>query len=293
LHSSLAQEFGEDSIFMDTAAIEPAANWPREIEQALVSCCVVIVAIGPSWIRAGNVWGQRRIDDRHDWTRRELEFALHHKKELLPILFREATMPPPDKLPHSVRELVNRQAVQMRDAYWDHDVQLVLKKVHKILGTEMCSTPGKSEQSTHEKASSSSQRYTGRKRRQQRTRKEPKAVTLYCNFCGKTQDEVKTLIAGPSIFICDECSDLCSLILDERASPKRLQDVSKLCRISVEAQSVLVSYEERTALRDRMQELAGRIRGARRAREMDLVAGCRLVKVIGAGNLDRFGLEDA
>ncbi len=39
---------------------------------------------------------------------------------------------------------------------------------------------------------------------------------LYCSFCGKSQHEVKKLIAGPSVFICDECIDLCNdIIRDE------------------------------------------------------------------------------
>ena len=38
---------------------------------------------------------------------------------------------------------------------------------------------------------------------------------LKCSFCGKTQDQVKKLIAGPDVFICDECVDLCNEILDE------------------------------------------------------------------------------
>ena len=37
--------------------------------------------------------------------------------------------------------------------------------------------------------------------------------TLYCSFCGKSQHEVKKLIAGPSVFICDECIDLCNEIV--------------------------------------------------------------------------------
>src|SRR6201747_3016688 len=36
---------------------------------------------------------------------------------------------------------------------------------------------------------------------------------LYCSFCGKSQHEVKKLIAGPSVFICDECIDLCNEII--------------------------------------------------------------------------------
>ncbi len=40
--------------------------------------------------------------------------------------------------------------------------------------------------------------------------------SLYCSFCGKSQHEVKKLIAGPSVFICDECIDLCNdIIRDE------------------------------------------------------------------------------
>jgi ATP-dependent Clp protease ATP-binding subunit ClpX len=42
---------------------------------------------------------------------------------------------------------------------------------------------------------------------------------LYCSFCGKSQHEVKKLIAGPSLFICDECIDLCNdIIRDETAA---------------------------------------------------------------------------
>jgi ATP-dependent Clp protease ATP-binding subunit ClpX len=41
---------------------------------------------------------------------------------------------------------------------------------------------------------------------------------LYCSFCGKSQHEVKKLIAGPSVFICDECIELCNdIVRDEIA----------------------------------------------------------------------------
>ena len=38
---------------------------------------------------------------------------------------------------------------------------------------------------------------------------------LYCSFCGKSQHEVRKLIAGPSVFICVECVDLCNDIIRE------------------------------------------------------------------------------
>jgi ATP-dependent Clp protease ATP-binding subunit ClpX len=43
---------------------------------------------------------------------------------------------------------------------------------------------------------------------------------LYCSFCGKSQHEVRKLIAGPSVFICDECIDLCNDIIREEATPE-------------------------------------------------------------------------
>src|SRR5262245_63415339 len=39
--------------------------------------------------------------------------------------------------------------------------------------------------------------------------------TLYCSFCGKSQHEVRKLIAGPTVFICDECVELCMDIICE------------------------------------------------------------------------------
>ena len=39
---------------------------------------------------------------------------------------------------------------------------------------------------------------------------------LLCSFCGKSQRQVKKLIAGPGVYICDECIDLCNEIIDIR-----------------------------------------------------------------------------
>ena len=52
-------------------------------------------------------------------------------------------------------------------------------------------------------------------------RKDSQSDKLRCSFCGKSQDEVKRLIAGPTVYICDECIDLCNdIILEEGANEK-------------------------------------------------------------------------
>jgi ATP-dependent Clp protease ATP-binding subunit ClpX len=52
---------------------------------------------------------------------------------------------------------------------------------------------------------------------------------LYCSFCGKSQHEVKKLIAGPSVFICDECIDLCNdIIRDDTGATETAKPTSDL-----------------------------------------------------------------
>ncbi|MFZ6673914.1 ATP-dependent Clp protease ATP-binding subunit ClpX [Undibacterium sp. Rencai35W] len=64
---------------------------------------------------------------------------------------------------------------------------------------------------------------------------------LYCSFCGKSQHEVKKLIAGPSVFICDECIDLCNDIIRDEVS--NLESISS-------AKTDLPTPSEITALLD-------------------------------------------
>ena len=50
---------------------------------------------------------------------------------------------------------------------------------------------------------------------------------LYCSFCGKSQHEVKKLIAGPSVFICDECIDLCNDIIRDEVAQEDVAQASR------------------------------------------------------------------
>src|SRR6184192_2475076 len=43
----------------------------------------------------------------------------------------------------------------------------------------------------------------------------PPEAKVNCSFCGKSQDEVRKLVAGPSVYICDECIDLCNDLIAE------------------------------------------------------------------------------
>src|SRR5512138_2089774 len=66
---------------------------------------------------------------------------------------------------------------------------------------------------------------------------------LYCSFCGKSQHEVRKLIAGPSVFICDECIELCNdIIREETASDKGGKGAKSDLPTPREIRQILDSY---------------------------------------------------
>ena len=65
---------------------------------------------------------------------------------------------------------------------------------------------------------------------------------LYCSFCGKSQHEVRKLIAGPSVFVCDECVDLCNDIIREEIQGKESGSTKRKLPIPEEIKNTLDQY---------------------------------------------------
>ena len=61
-------------------------------------------------------------------------------------------------------------------------------------------------------------------------KKPPKNNNYRRSFCGKNQEEVKKLIAGPTVFICDECIALCNEIIVEEWAQTKTQDAQNLLK---------------------------------------------------------------
>jgi ATP-dependent Clp protease ATP-binding subunit ClpX len=73
-------------------------------------------------------------------------------------------------------------------------------------------------------------------------RKADRTDALRCSFCGKSRDEVRKLIAGPTVYICDECIDLCNdIIAEEAEGEKQLVTASSLPK-PVEIKRILDQY---------------------------------------------------
>ena len=65
---------------------------------------------------------------------------------------------------------------------------------------------------------------------------------LYCSFCGKSQHEVRKLIAGPSVFICDECVELCNDIIREEVSEGAQSGDGEKLPVPAEINGILDEY---------------------------------------------------
>jgi ATP-dependent Clp protease ATP-binding subunit ClpX len=65
---------------------------------------------------------------------------------------------------------------------------------------------------------------------------------LYCSFCGKSQHEVRKLIAGPSVFICDECVDLCNDIIREEVQESSSDEKKDHLPVPHEIKAILDEY---------------------------------------------------
>ncbi len=80
-------------------------------------------------------------------------------------------------------------------------------------------------------------------------KKKDENDNLFCSFCGKNQSEVRKLIAGPAVYICDECIQLCSEIIEEE-SEKDTKD-SEQIMVPKEIQGPAGQLRHRTGSRQK------------------------------------------
>ena len=69
-----------------------------------------------------------------------------------------------------------------------------------------------------------------------------RTIKLHCSFCGKSQDEVKKLIAGPMVYICDECIELCNEIIQDEAKKERFDYIKTSIPKPQEIRKLLDEY---------------------------------------------------
>jgi len=123
LSEQLKARFGSKSIFMDIDTIAPGIDFTEALQNAVSSCDVLLVIIGPKWATATDKSGKLRLEDPHDWVRAEVAAALKRKIRVIPVLVGGASVPTMDLLPDELDPLAQRQAHELTDKRWNFDVK--------------------------------------------------------------------------------------------------------------------------------------------------------------------------
>ncbi len=134
LFDDLVEQFGEQSVFVDVAAIEVGRDFRKAIDESISTCGVLLTIIGTGWLEEKNESGSRRLEDPGDFVRAEIASALRRDIPVVPVLVRGAKMPRPDHLPEDIRDLAYRNAVELTHVRWKTDIKLLIRSLRAILG---------------------------------------------------------------------------------------------------------------------------------------------------------------
>jgi len=122
LYDAVAARFGDRNVFMDVD-MAPGVDFVNRITDAVADCDVLLVVIGPGWATLPNDRGGPRLSDAGDYVRLEVETALGNPDvTVIPLLVGGARMPRAGELPESVQPLSRRNALELSDLRWRHDV---------------------------------------------------------------------------------------------------------------------------------------------------------------------------
>ncbi|MBM7800510.1 hypothetical protein JOE57_003431 [Microlunatus panaciterrae] len=141
LYDSLLQQFDQERIFLDIDTIGAGASFIVAIEQAVRSCGVLLALIGPQWLTATDLEGQRLLENPHDLVRIQLEAARRYGTSVFPILVDEATFPSRAQLPKDLAWLSSTQAFYLRNSTFRDDVDRLIHILKNILVRGRQSTP--------------------------------------------------------------------------------------------------------------------------------------------------------
>jgi hypothetical protein len=136
LHDRLAQSFGRDQLFMDVDHIPAGVDFVEHLRSQVAQCDVFLAIIGPNWLQAKNEQGRRRLEDPEDFVAVEIASALARDIRVIPVLVDGARIPRADKLPDTIKLLVRRNGVELRNAQFGRDTETLIERVREALGLQ-------------------------------------------------------------------------------------------------------------------------------------------------------------
>jgi hypothetical protein len=132
LDSILPATFGAANVFRSSRSIPAGAPFPSVIEDALRKTRVLLVLIGPDWLRASTGDGTRVIDQPGDWVRHEIAVSLRAGIPVIPVLLTGAALPARAELPADIADLGDRQAVHLRHRHIDVDAGHLIEQLRLV-----------------------------------------------------------------------------------------------------------------------------------------------------------------
>jgi hypothetical protein len=133
LYDALAARFLEDHIWMDIDSLRPGVDWPRELNDAIESCDVLLAVIGDRWLSVADGSGVPRLNDPDDHCRQEIEAALDRPNvTVIPVMVGGASMPGRSQLPPSLARLADRQNFELSPRRWKADVADLIRTLEEI-----------------------------------------------------------------------------------------------------------------------------------------------------------------
>ncbi|MBS0366306.1 MAG: TIR domain-containing protein [Proteobacteria bacterium] len=135
LYDRLVVQFGKDAIFKDVDSIPLGIDFRSHLSAVVSQCRAVLAVVGPHWLEARDESGARRLDNRDDFVRIELEAALAREVPLIPVLVSGAVMPTAPQLPESLADFAFRQGTAVRpDPDFHRDVDRLLAFLQPLVG---------------------------------------------------------------------------------------------------------------------------------------------------------------
>lgn len=114
--------YGSSAVFMDVDRIRVGAQWQEVIRSAIARADVLVLVIGPTWLRMDDEFGRRRLDKEGDWVREEVALSLLRRIPIVPVLVSRATFPPREALPTNIQGLAESQYHELREERWREDL---------------------------------------------------------------------------------------------------------------------------------------------------------------------------
>ena len=126
--------FGRDKIFLDSASIPLGSNFDTEITNALKTCKIILVIIGPQWLTLSNRDGTRMVDLPGDYVAKEIQMALTRNIPVIPVFVTGAIPPAPEELPDSIKPLSFHNGIPVRaDPDFSTDTDRLIQELNNLL----------------------------------------------------------------------------------------------------------------------------------------------------------------